>query len=41
MIAHDRTFRHGKVGIGSFDDTGMFDDIEVRGESYKPARGGR
>ncbi len=39
MIAHDRTFSHGKVGIGSFDDTGMFDDIEVRGETYKPAGG--
>src|SRR5271165_5180858 len=41
MIAHDRTFRHGKVGVGSFDDTGMFDDIEVRGETYKPPGGGR
>jgi hypothetical protein len=37
MIARDRTFIHGKVGIGSFDDTGMFDDIEVRGGKYKPA----
>lgn len=37
MIAHDRTFSHGKVGIGSFDDTGMFDDIELRGEKYKPS----
>jgi len=41
MIAHDRTFSHGKVGIGSFDDTGMFDDIEVRGETYRPVGGGR
>jgi len=40
MSAHDRTFSHGKVGIGSFDDTGMFDDIEVRGETYKPAKVG-
>ncbi len=40
MIAHDRTFSHGRVGIGSFDDTGMFDDIEVRGAIYKPAGGG-
>lgn len=38
MIAHDRTFGHGQVGIGSFDDTGMFDDIEVRGDTYKPAK---
>jgi len=35
------TFKHGKVGIGSFDDTGMFDDIEVRGETCKPAAGER
>lgn len=37
MAAHDRTFNHGKIGIGSFDDTGMFDDLEVRGDKYKPA----
>jgi hypothetical protein len=39
MTAHDRTFRHGRVGIGSFDDTGMFDEIEVRGETYKAPSG--
>ena len=31
MTAHDQHFGHGRVGIGSFDDTGMFDEIEVRG----------
>ncbi len=36
MVAHDRTFSHGKIGIGSFDDTGMFDDIDLRGDVYKP-----
>ena len=42
MVAHDRTFGHGRLGIGSFDDTGMFDDIEVRGgDTYKPAGNGR
>lgn len=41
MIAHDRTFRHGRVGIGSFDDTGMFDDVEVRGDKYDPNASGR
>ncbi len=35
MTAHDRTFSHGRVGIGSFDDTGMFDEIEVRSQRYK------
>jgi hypothetical protein len=41
MTAHDRTFNHGKLGIGSFDDTGMFDDVEVRGEVYRPSREGQ
>ena len=31
MVAHDRTFTHGRVGLGSFDDTGMFDELRVRG----------
>ncbi len=34
MTAHDRTFRHGQIGVGSFDDTGMFDDIHVKGRRY-------
>lgn len=41
MTAHDRTFDHGRIGLGSFDDTGMFDDIEVRGEAHKTAAGSR
>lgn len=32
MKAHDKTFPHGRVGVGSFDDTGQFDDIVVRGK---------
>jgi hypothetical protein len=31
MTAHDRTFPHGRIGVGSFDDTGQFDAIQVRG----------
>jgi hypothetical protein len=34
MTAHDKTFAHGRVGIGSFDDTGMFDDVRVFGQIY-------
>ena len=30
MTAHDRTFGKGRIGVGSFDDTGMFDEIVVR-----------
>ena len=41
MTAHDRTFGHGRIGVGSFDDTGMFDEIEVRGEAHKAATGSR
>jgi len=31
MTAHDQTFLHGRVGLGSFDDTGMFDELRVTG----------
>src|SRR5581483_9465584 len=31
MTASDKTFTWGRVGIGSFDDTGNWDDIMVRG----------
>src|SRR5262249_3902032 len=31
MTAHDRTFLDGRIGVGSFDDTGMFDQIRIRG----------
>ena len=27
MIARDRHFLHGQIGVGSFDDTGMFDAV--------------
>jgi hypothetical protein len=31
MKAADKTFSWGQVGIGSFDDTGNFDDVVVYG----------
>ncbi len=34
MSARDKTFAHGRVGVGSFDDTGHFDVLQVWG---KPA----
>jgi acetyl esterase/lipase len=37
MTARDTTFPAGRVGIGSFDDTGDFDEIRVRGKVAKPA----
>lgn len=33
MTAHDKTFTRGRIGLGSFDDTGQFDDLQVWGES--------
>jgi len=31
MTAVDRNFKSGRIGIGSFDDTGQFDEIQLRG----------
>ena len=31
MQAVDKTFVWGKIGVGSFDDLGKFDDLELRG----------
>lgn len=31
MSAHDKTFTHGRIGVGSFDDTGRFDAIRIWG----------
>ena len=35
LTATDRTLGHGFVGLGSFDDTGSFDDIKLWGKIYK------
>jgi hypothetical protein len=32
LTARDTTLGHGRVGIGSFDDTGSFDDIKLWGK---------
>jgi hypothetical protein len=29
-------FKHGQVGLGSFDDTGMFDDLKLVGTVHRP-----
>jgi hypothetical protein len=31
MTAVDKTFQSGRIGVGSFDDTGQFDDLRLRG----------
>jgi hypothetical protein len=38
MTAVDKTFTWGRVGIGSFDDTGNFDDIRLYGEQVEPPK---
>lgn len=35
MSAHDTHFTHGRLGLGSFDDTGQFDDIRVWGKRHQ------
>jgi hypothetical protein len=32
MTAQDKTFAWGRVGVGSFDDTGKWDDVRIWGE---------
>jgi hypothetical protein len=37
MTARDKTFTWGRVGLGSFDDTGEWDDVKLYGvETQKP-----
>lgn len=39
MRAVDKTFTWGQVGIGTFDDTGNFDDVAIYGKKVdKPAK---
>jgi hypothetical protein len=38
MTATDRTFTWGQVGIGTFDDTGNFDDVLVYGKKAAKPR---
>jgi hypothetical protein len=35
MVAQDRTFTWGQVGVGSFDDTSCWDDVKVYGTRKK------
>ncbi len=47
MVAHDRTFLSGRIGLGTFDDHGNFDNVELRGtrivndETAEPAPASR
>ncbi|MEC5128563.1 PVC-type heme-binding CxxCH protein [Verrucomicrobiales bacterium BCK34] len=37
-VAHDKTFAWGQIGIGTFDDKGLWDDIELRGVKVVPPK---
>jgi len=34
-VAHDKTFLWGLVGLGSFDDLGLWDDVKINGVPVK------
>ena len=36
MTASDKTFTHGRIGVGTFDDTADWDDITLRGTKVEP-----
>jgi hypothetical protein len=36
MTAHDNTFKWGRVGLGTFDDNGNWDDFELHGVVVDP-----
>jgi len=38
MTAHDNTFTWGRVGLGTFDDNGNWDDFELHGALAKPEK---
>ncbi|MFP4055970.1 MAG: hypothetical protein ACLF0G_03785 [Candidatus Brocadiia bacterium] len=38
MRARDKTFAWGRVGVGSFDDVGNYDDIVLRGIAVEPEK---
>ena len=38
MRARDKTFAWGRVGVGSFDDTGNYDEIVLRGTKVEPPK---
>jgi hypothetical protein len=36
MTAHDNTFAWGRVGLGTFDDNGNWDDFKLHGVVVDP-----
>ena len=40
MVAEDKTFGAGYIGFGSFDDTGMLDNIRIHGPKVETKKAG-
>jgi hypothetical protein len=38
METKDKHFTWGRIGVGSFDDTGFYDDVVIRGVTVKPPK---
>ena len=38
MTAEDKTFAWGRVGLGTFDDHGNFDEVVLRGVKVEPPK---
>ncbi len=36
MLADDKTFKAGRIGVGSFDDVGIVDDVRIWGKKLEP-----
>ena len=32
MVSHNKKFAWGKIGLGSFDDLGLWDDVKINGQ---------
>jgi hypothetical protein len=39
MTAEDKTFQWGQIGVGTFDDTAEFDQLELRGQKVERPTG--
>ncbi|MBX3440185.1 MAG: hypothetical protein KF861_22035, partial [Planctomycetaceae bacterium] len=38
MVAHDTRFKSGRIGLGSFDDFGLWDDVLIEGTAPAESR---
>lgn len=41
MVAHDKAFRWGRIGLGTFDDLGAWDDVKLSGTTIAAPSSGQ